>query len=650
MASEIIKKSRVIHIKYYGLLKGLPAKDVTVQDPFWSKRLKVIRKTTIYNVLDKFEKGYPGTINIFENFRKVANGEQADNLCAPWFDGLVYQTIRGAADFLADQNDEKLVRKIDDIVELIVKAQDTDPQGYLNTYITLKCPENRWGGNGGNLLWQHELYNAGGLVEAGVHYYRATGKTALLTAGVKMANLMCSEMGNAPRKNIVPAHPLPEEAMVSLYRLFKEEPDLKGRLKTKVEENAYLELADFWIQMRGRHEGRVSYPRNMGEYAQDHRPLTEQDDAAGHAVRAALLYNGLINVAVETGKEDYFKAARRLWDSVVSKKLYITGGIGSVHNEEKFGPEYQLPDDGYLETCAAVAMTFWGSSMNFAFGDADYFDTVERSLYNNVLAGVSLDGTRYFYENPLVSDGSTHRWEWHSCPCCPPMLLKGLGNLKTMIYAHDDYGIYVNLLIGGSARFAGQMELEQRSDGPWSRNIDFVLKKVECAHTLINLRLPSWSGEWSVSVNGKRVTPKFVKGYLQLSDSWKDRDVIRLTMEMPILRMEPHPFVSHLKLKVALQKGPFVYCLESTDNSGKVDITLPARPELTAEKTTALGGATLIKGRDENGNPFTAVPYYAWDNREPGRMAVWLKQSRKSAAPDLDGWENALYRPYREEA
>ncbi len=638
---------------YYGQLKSIGGKNVKINDSFWSSRLKVIRETTICDILDKFSKNgtpnNPNTINIFKSYNKVTSGEKASNINFPWYDGLLYETIRGISDFMANDYDERFDRKLDEYIELISKAQEADPCGYINTYSTLMCPENRWGEKGGNLLWQHELYNAGCLCEAGVHHYKATGKVSLLTVAVKMANYMCSEMGPLPRKNIVPAHPQPEEALVKLYRLFKDEQELKDRIAVKVDEHRYLELARFWIDTRGKHKGRVSYPRYLGEYAQDHRPILEQEEAVGHAVRAALLYNGIINVAMETGDEKYFQTALKLWENVVGRKYYISGGIGSTQNEEKFGPEYQLPDNGYLETCAAVAMAFWGESMKLAFGDARFIEPIERNLYNNILSGLSLSGTKYFYENPLVSDGNTHRWEWHACPCCPPMFLKIMGELNSYIYSIDKYGVYVNLFIGSTAKFDGFMEIEQNTKGPWYGSVEFVVRSVENPGALINIRLPEWSGKFCITVNGEEAKPVLKKGYLVLNRNWQNGDVIKFDMEMPVTRVEAHPYVVHLGTKVALQRGPFLYCAEGVDNNGNVDIVIKKSSVFSAQHNQdLLAGVTVITGEDKDGKKFVTTPYFAWDNREAGKMAVWFEQEGKSKDLCLDGWENLLYRKYED--
>ncbi|HBP38741.1 MAG TPA: six-hairpin glycosidase, partial [Clostridiales bacterium] len=412
-------------------LSAVPHQAVSIDDGFWSPKLKTLREITVDDVFTKLENS--GAMSNFDRVRDEKTGGHAG---APWFDGLIYETICAASDFLESRDaDGQRLEKLDKYIGQIIDAQENDPDGFISTFTQLTCPENRWGENGGNALWQHDLFNAGCLVEAAVHYYLATGKADLLKAAVKFAGYLCEVMGYPPKKNIIPGHSLPEKALVELYRVLTDEPDLKMKYFPDVDANKFLELADFWISNRGQHKDRMNYPRYMGEYAQDHRPMLEQEEAVGHVVRATFLYNGLIAVAMATGKQQYFDISAKLWDNVTEKKLHLNGGVGAIHYEEKFGYEYQLPNNAYLETCAAIGLSFWGRNMNLAFADARYMDVVEMALYNGILSGVSLDGNKYFYLNPLISDGSHHRWDWHWCPCCPPMLLKIMSDLKSFIYS-----------------------------------------------------------------------------------------------------------------------------------------------------------------------------------------------------------------------
>ena len=290
------------------------------------------------------------------------------------------------------------------------------------------APQKRWGLNGGNDVFQHDVYNAGAMIEAAVHYYRATGKTRLLQVATKLANHMADVMGPPPKKNVVPGHSLSEEALVKLYLLFRDKPELKSQMPVPVDEQRFLELAEFWIENRGNHQGRQSY----GTYAQDHKPVLQQETIEGHAVRATLLCTGLTATAVVNGREDYFTAARRLWKNMVERRMYVIGGLGAIAGHEGFGPDYVLPNNGYLETCAAIGAGFFHHNMNLAFADARYADELERVLYNGILSGVSLKGDTYFYENPLEAGKDRKRWAWHGCPCCPPMFLKIMGICRAL--------------------------------------------------------------------------------------------------------------------------------------------------------------------------------------------------------------------------
>ena len=309
-------------------------------------------------------------------------------------------------------------------------------------------PDQRWGALGSDQLWTHEEYDAGCLVEAGVHHYRATGKINLLSLAVRFANYLCAYIGPAPKHNVVPSHSLAEEALIKLYRLLRDEPGLSEKLSQTSNPDKYLDLVRFWIDHRGNHDGRMSF----SEYAQDHCCLVDQPEAVGHSVRGTLLYTGLAALAAEDNEPKYSLASRRLWEDVVERKMFITGGVGPIKEYEGFGYGYYLPNNGYIETCAGVGLAFWASQMNQSFGGGEYMDVYERVIYNNVLAGVSLAGNRYSYENPLLNQGSMHRWEWHDCPCCPPMLLKLFAEMPGLIYAHDGSDIFVNLYIGSRGK------------------------------------------------------------------------------------------------------------------------------------------------------------------------------------------------------
>jgi DUF1680 family protein len=657
-------------------LRPVPISQVTIQDEFWSPKRKTWQEVTIRDSFKKFENDRGGALN---NFDKVRDGKLGGHAGPPWYDGLIYEMIRGSSDFLLANPDPALEQQLDGYIARIAAAAAKDPNGYVNTWTQLEEPTHRWGLNGGLQVWQHEVYNAGALVEAAVHHYRATGKTSLLEVAVKFANHMSQVMGPPPRRNIVPAHSLPEEALVELYLLFRAEPGLKSRLKTPVDEANYLALAQFWIESRGHNVGKPNWEedrkkaeefvRNMGygdgrpswgSYAQDHKPVLEQETIEGHAVRATLMCTGLAAAARVNGRDDYRRAAERLWNNMALQKTHITGGTGAFARDEKFGPNYVLPNDAYLETCAAVGAGFFHRNMNLLEGDAKYIDHLERVLYNGALSGVSVAGDTYFYENPLVAGKSRDRWVWHDCPCCPPMFLKLMGAMPGYIYAQDDDGVYVNLFVGSKARVKlaqTGLTLEQTTRYPWDGVVRIKVNPESPAEFDLNVRLPGWSRRPVLKVNGAAVTPLDVRrGYARLHRKWKQGDVVDLSMPMPVERVKANPLVEADVGRVALMRGPVVYSLESIDNSAPLrDLLLPENSRLVAEhRPDLLGGITVIKGQAWASDPekwasalyligreipspqaveFTAIPYFANTNRGPVDMLVWMREADSQPAP-----------------
>ena len=634
-------------------LNPVPIQQVVIQVDFWSPKLKVWREVTIADCFTKFENDRGGAIN---NFDRVRDGQTGGHAGPEWYDGLIYEMIRGSADFLASCPDAELEKRLDGYIDRIAAAAAKDPDGYLNTWTQLMAPTNRWGLNGGNDVQQHDVYNASAMVEAAVHYYRATGKTRLLQVATKLANHMADVMGPLPKQNIVPGHSLGEEALVKLYLLFRERPELKSRMPVSVEEQRYLKLAEFWIENRGNHEGRQSY----GAYAQDHKPVLQQETIEGHAVRATLLCAGLVAAATADEREDYLTAARRLWNNMVERRMYVIGGLGAVAGHEGFGPDYVLPNNGYLETCAAIGAGFFHENMNLAFADARYADELERVLYNGILSGVSLKGDTYFYENPLEAGKNRTRWEWHGCPCCPPMFLKIMGALPGYIYAQDQGGVYVNLFVGSQASLTvngAKCIIRQTTRYPWEGAVRLAVEPERETEFAMNVRLPAWCAEPQLKVNGKPL-PTFerVRGYACLQRKWRRGDRIDLALPMPVQRIKASPQVEADIGRVALQRGPIVYCLEAVDNGGQVrNLVIPPDAQLKAQyRADLLGGVTVITGpalglqrmewRDTLYLPFasmpgvtnvefTAIPYFANANRQAGEMMVWMADTANQAEP-----------------
>jgi DUF1680 family protein len=632
-------------------LAPVPIQQVGVQDDFWSPKLKVWREVTIPDCFDKFEKD--GALANFDQIRDGAAGKHAG---PPWYDGLIYEMIRGCADFLAAQRDAELERRLDGYLERIAAAQAKDPDGYLNTYTQMERPAQRWGLNGGDDNWQHDVYNAGAMVEAAVHYYRATGKTRLLQIAARLANHMADVMGPPPGKNVVPGHSLGEEALVKLYLLFREQPELKSQMPVPVDELRYLRLAEFWIENRGNHEGRKSF----GPYGQDHQPVLRQETIEGHAVRATLLCAGLVAAANVNGREDYLAAAQRLWENMVQRRMYVIGGLGAVAGHEGFGPDFELPNNGYLETCAAIGAGFFHHNLNLALADARYVDELERTLYNAVLPGVSLQGNTYFYENPLEAGPKRARWAWHGCPCCPPMFLKIMGALPGYVYAQDEDGIYVNLFVGSRAEVrlsTGRVALRQTTRYPWDGAIKLSIEPEQSLEFALSVRLPAWCSEPKLQVNGQPLASvEHARGYARLQRRWQAGDVVELSLPMPVQRLKAHPRVEADRGRTALQRGPLVYCFEAVDNGGHVRnlVVPPDAPLSVAHRADLLGGLTVITGQafslhrvawpeslylpttvvsGATNVGFTAIPYFANANRQPGDMLVWMAETASEAQP-----------------
>jgi DUF1680 family protein len=626
--------------------------NVTLADDFWSPKRQVMSTVTVNDVLDKFERD-----GAFANFDRVAQGLRGGHRGSPWFDGLIYESMRAVSDFLVERYDPALDARVDGYIARIAAAQAVDPDGYINTFVTLMRPNQRWGEQGSDQLWTHEEYDAGCLVEAGVHHYKATGKTNLLRLAIRFARYLCEFIGPAPKRNVVPSHPLPEEAFIKLYRLLRDEPLLAESLSFRLDPNQLLELVRFWMENRGNHAGRVSFT----EYAQDHCSLFDQLQAVGHSVRATLLYTGLAAMAAEVGEAKYYEAARRLWDDVVERKMFITGGVGPIKEYEGFGFAYYLPNTGYIETCAGVGLAFWASEMNQAFGSSEYMDVYERVIYNNALAGISLEGTHYSYENPLLNNGSFHRWEWHRCPCCPPMLLKLFAEMPGLIYAHDEKDAFINLYIGSRGRIplsAGDIELTLETRYPWDGDVTITLQNLKHREFGLRLRVPAWCQSYQVSVNSVvQKNGQVEDGYALLKRPWQEGDVVVLALEMPVQRLVGHPFSVAIRERAAIQRGPVVYCLEGVDHPAGQDPILPVRARFHAQfELDTLGGVVKINTHDVHGNLLSAIPYFAWDNRpaataEQDWLIVWLRQEDWfDLRQPLDGnerqtWEHRLYQP-----
>lgn len=585
--------------------------DVHIADYFWAPRIQQWSTTTTNYLFDKFEgKDVPENIasewaytDAFRNFDRVAAGERdcGEHAGYPWYDGLIYEMIRAAADFQQQKPDAQIQERIDGYIKRIAAAQEEN--GYLNTYTQLVENGHRWGENGGKLRWQHDLYNAGALVDAGVHYFNATGKRELLDVAIKIADLICDYIGWAPKHDIVPGHALPEEAFVSLY-------ELTGEQK-------YLDMTRFWIDARG-----TSHPGLDSDYAQDRVPVRELQALEGHAVRASLLMDGVTDYTRVSGDTTYTATCKRLWDNMVGRKMLLTGAIGSVAYDEGFGEDYFLPVDSYAETCAGVGLAFYSHQMHLLDIDGKYMDELERALYNNVLGGIGFSGTEFTYINPLNATNAG-RWGWHSCPCCPPMFLKLMSALPSMIYSTAGKDIYVNLYIGNKATVGENVGLTMSDGYTRDGKVLIDLNPAKAGKFSVKLRIPGWArscenpyglysssvdGAVVIKVNGKVVDASVDYGYATVRRRWKAGDTIEISF--PI---EPRYVTANEKTGMegmsAIALGPFVYCLEDTDNPD-LEVVRIGGAMKAAYRPDVLGGVQVVTG-----DGFTAIPCYSFGNR-----------------------------------
>ena len=588
---------------------------VAIRDPFWTPYLEKIRRITLPYTFKKIEEaGY------VKNFIAVATHSEEEHHGYHFADGNYLECIRGACDFLAAEPDPILEAYIDHIIAILTAASDAEG-GFLSTATTQLQPHQRWGDNDGDIIIQHDLYNHGTLVEAAVSHYNATGKTTLLKLAIRAADLICDTIGKAPKKNIVPGHSLPEEAFVKLYRLLRDDPALAEFAARRQE---YLDVAEFWYDARGDHRGRflAKDPKFTPSYNQDHAPFAEQKEAVGHSVRAMLCYLGATVVAQEKGRTDFMESLHTLWESVVYKKLHISGGIGSRHDIEGFDVDYHLPNKAYLETSAAIGLAFWNTEMNRSDPDSKYFDCFERSLYNNILDAIGADFKHFFYQNPLENDGSLRRWEWHKCPCCPPMLLKLFGALNSFIYSYDDTTLSVHLHIG-SRYENGQFSVEQ-SGGR-------LIVDSKGKPLTLRIRIPEYAENFTLS-QGYTVE----KGYAVLHGVWSAEEPLEIAFEQALRRIYANPKVEEDLGKVAILYGPTLLCAEGT-----IPEALAKEPKLRRENGRFFATAT-------DGKETELIPYYQWCNREPMPMAVWLNQEGMRPAEELAAEiGEKLYKTYR---
>ena len=609
--------------------RPVPLTQVRLADPFWAPRQQIVRRRSLPAAIRWCEK--TGRI---ANFVRVAAGKKG-GFRGTWFnDSDVYKVIEGASYLLALHRDEALRKTVGDLVAKVAGAQQAD--GYLYCYHILGDPAKRW--KQIHRPARHELYCAGHMIEAGVAHYESTGSRKLLGVAVRLADHIASVFGPGKRPD-VPEHQGIELALIRLYRV--------------TADARHLALARHFLESRGVARGRTLY----GAYSQDHLPPRKQAEAVGHAVRATYFYAGLADLAMATGDPELLSACRRLWESITLRKMYLTGGVGASRGGEAFGADYDLPNDtAYAETCAAIGLVLFAHRMLQLDPDGRYADGMERALYNAVACGLSLDGTRYFYNCPLGSRGlggffraggaqgglSHHRSEWFGCACCPSNVIRLLPQVGGFLYTHGNRGIHVNLYAAGTAKLklpATDVTLRQETDYPWEGKVRITVAAREPAEFDVLLRIPGWCRAATVKVNGTRVgRPAVHKGYARLRRRWGRGDVIDLDLPMPVERRTSPPGVRANAGRVALQRGPLVYCLEGVDHGGRVRhlALLPGSALKAEHREDLLGGVTVITTRSAakpQALPIVAVPFCLWDNRGPGPMIVWIPEDPALAEP-----------------
>lgn len=583
------------------MIEQIDFSHVKINDNFWSPRLSKHVSATLPVCIDQIE-NQTGRIRNFENAAK-GEGEHSGIF---FDDSDVYKALEGMA-CLINNPDPELEKKADEWIDKFAAAQQ--PDGYINTFYTLTGLDKRW-----TNMDKHEMYCAGHMIEAGVAYYQATGKRKLLDVCIRMTDHMMSQFGPGKR-HWVPGHEEIELALVKLYQT--------------TQEQKYLDFAYWLLEERGHGHGTMGDEGKWDPvYYQDIVPVRRLTDISGHAVRCMYLYCGMADVAALKNDTGYIAAIDRLWDDVVHRNMYITGGIGSSRDNEGFTEDYDLPNlDAYCETCASVGMVLWNQRMNQLTGDSKYIDVLERSLYNGALAGISLGGDRFFYVNPLESKGDHHRQEWYGCACCPSQLSRFLPSIGNYIYASSDDALWVNLYIGNTGQIRiGETDilLTQETDYPWDGSVKLTISTSQPLEKEIRLRIPNWCKTYDLSINGKRINVSEEKGYAVIKD-WKSQDVIALDMDMPVEIVAADPHAKENFGKRAIQRGPLVYCMEEIDNPVYFDqIQLsPSTTFQTAFASDILNGIKTIKtnGRAQSA---TFIPYYAWDNRKAGKMRVWI--------------------------
>ncbi len=642
-------------------IQAVPFTRVKLTDNFWLPRLKINTDVTIPASFARCE-----ATNRVKNFEMAAARSGKFATTFPFDDTDIYKTIEGAAYSLSLSPDAKLQAYVDELIAKVGAAQE--PDGYLYTARTIDpAHPHAWSGAErwiNEREMSHELYNAGHLYEAAVAHYQATGKKTLLNIALKNADLVCAVFGPG-RRSVAPGHEIVEMGLVKLYRV-------TGRAE-------YLQTAQFFLMARGHYAGydaKSADPFRNGSYWQDDRPVDQQREAEGHAVRAEYLYSAMADVAALTGDQRLLAAVDTIWNNLVTKKMYVQGGTGAVPGGERFGANYELPNTtAYNETCASVADVYWNQRMFQLHGDSKYVDVLEKVLYNGLISGVGLDGKSFFYSNAMQIKASASfpqtepaRAGWFECSCCPTNLARLMPALPGYVYAQKDRDVYVNLFVSGQTDLTigrQQVGLTQQNNYPWDGALKFTVNPAAPTDFTLLLRIPGWARNEampsdlytfatpsaravSLRVNGRPVAYSLRNGYAVLTRKWRKNDVIELTLPMEVRRVVANAHVKDDLGKVALQRGPVIFCAEWNDNQGQTsNLIVPAATAFTATfQPTLLNGvltltapvpavvveanATAVRTVSQT---LTAIPYYAWANRGRGEMTIWFPE--KITAVDL---------------
>ncbi len=618
-------------------IQSINIRNIRLKDQFWLPIIQKVQEKTIQYAIEKCEEE-----GRMDNFL-IAGGKMKSKVKGfmPFDDSDLYKIIEGASNSLISSPNEKLERLIDELIDIIKIGQEDD--GYLTTWRTINPsePPAEWvivseGKRWEYLHMSHELYNAGHLYEAASQHFKATGKTKFLDIALLNADLMVHTFGNGiDQIKDVPGHQIIETGLIKLYRITGKEE--------------YLDLAKYFLDHRGEPRNHKLYGGPY--YSQDHLPVVEQKEVVGHAVRAVYMYAAMTDIAALKKDSLYLNAVNALWNNMINKKIYITGGIGARHEEESFGKNYELPNlTAYNETCAAIGSVYWNHRLFNLTGNTNYFDVIERTLYNGLISGLSLDGTNFFYPNALESDGkykfnkgACTRKGWFDCSCCPTNLIRFLPSIPQLLYSRNENDLFVNMYVSNETEVKinnHKIKLSQKSNMPWDGNVHFKVFLSDEANFVMKLRIPYWARNevmngnlyqfankadlpMTVKINGEIINPVIEENYIVLDRRWKSKDRVDIKFSMKVRTVRANPLVESDLGKVSIEKGPIVYAFEEIDNIKTIDsIAINAMgPFKIREETDLLNGIYSISVND-----YKAIPYFTWSNRGVGKMKVWVNE------------------------